>query len=267
MQLWTEEHFWQLLPTVFLMVVIAIILGRLLGKKPLKIRMIPFQILAVILLLAEIGKQAISFHRGYDLYHIPFHVCSLFIFLIPAMAFYRGRYARSVRSITCSVCVSLILFMVVYPNLIYSPDNITGFFDDYFNFHTVFSHNLVIFAFILILALKLHSIEREQSDLKPMVLFSTSYALIAAVMSQILKTNYSNFYSCNIPPVGALVASVKASIGNALGQLLYISVLFILHVLFFVGSYYLYLAIDRFCIARRQREKRQKSAMYDNTVG
>ena len=79
MQLWTKEHFWQLSISVLVMIVIALILNKFIGKKPLKVRMIPFQILAVILFLSEIGKQYFSFQRGYDLYHIPLHVCSLFI--------------------------------------------------------------------------------------------------------------------------------------------------------------------------------------------
>ena len=74
MQLWTKEHFWQLIPTTVIMIVIALILNRFIGKKPLKIRMIPFQILAVLLFLSEIGKQALSFAQGYNLYHIPLHV-------------------------------------------------------------------------------------------------------------------------------------------------------------------------------------------------
>lgn len=245
MQLWTKEHFLQLIPSVAIMLIIALILNKFIGKKPLKIRMIPFQILAVILLLSEIGKQVISLCKGYDLYHIPLHVCSLFIFLIPAMAFYRGKRADTVKTVASSICVSLILFMTIYPNLIYSPDNITNFFGDYFDFHTVFFHNVVIFEFILIIVLRLHQIEGKKSYLLPMFIFSATYALLAAVMAQLIKTNFSNFYSCNIPPVQDLINSIKGSIGDLWGQLIYVSILFVLHILFFIGSHYLYRAIDK----------------------
>ena len=86
-----------------------------------------------------------------------------------------------------------------------------------------------------------------------MVIFSASYAFIAAIMAQLLKTNFSNFYSCNIPPVEALVNSIKDSIGYTAGQILYVLVLFILHVLFFTGAHYLYKAIDKLNVKLRKK--------------
>lgn len=49
MELWTKEHFWQLIPTTIAMIIVALILNKFIGKKELKIRMIPFQILAALL--------------------------------------------------------------------------------------------------------------------------------------------------------------------------------------------------------------------------
>ena len=232
MELWTKEHFWQLIPTEIVMIIIAIILNKLIGKKSLKIRMIPFQILAALLFISEIGKQYCSFTQegGYDLYHIPLHVCSLFIPLLPLMAFYKGKYMDTVKTITCAVTTAMVLFMVVYPNLIYGSWNITGFFKNYFDFHTVFFHNVVIFEFILIIALRLHHVA-EKSYAKPVALFAAGFSVLAGTMSQILKTNYANFYTCNIGPVADFVASIKAQIGETAGQLIYVIVLGILHIL------------------------------------
>ena len=253
MELWTKEHFLQLIPSVAVMLIIALILNKLIGKKPLKIRMIPFQIVAVILLLSEVGKQVISFSRGYDLYHIPLHVCSLFLLLLPAMAFYQGKDMDKVRTIACSVCVSLLLFMTIYPNIIYSAGNIKNFFANYFDFHTVFFHTGVIFELILIIVLRLHSVDPEKSYFKPMLVFSAGYSLIAATMAQLLKTNFSNFYSCNIGPIEAFVNSIKEAIGYAGAQAIYVSILFVLHVLFFLGSHYLYRAIDKLNVKLRKK--------------
>ena len=55
MQLWTVGHAWQLLPTLAIMLVAAVLLRLWLGKKELKYRMIPFQIIAVLIVLLEIG--------------------------------------------------------------------------------------------------------------------------------------------------------------------------------------------------------------------
>ena len=107
MQLWTKEHAITVLPSLAVGILLTILLRALIGKKPLRIRMIPVQIVAVLLVLLEIGKQAISFKNGYDLYHIPLHFCSIFLFALPAMAFYRGKHENKVRTVTATVCMSL----------------------------------------------------------------------------------------------------------------------------------------------------------------
>ena len=143
--------------------------------------------------------------------------------------------------------------MTVYPNLIYSPGNIKNFFNDYFDFHTVFFHNLVIFEFILIIGLNLHSPDENKSYLKHLLIASAIYATIAGVMAQLLETNYSNFYSCNIGPLNDLVNTIKDSIGYTAGQTIYVIVLIILHIAFFTGAYYLYKAVDK--LASKVRTK------------
>ena len=91
MALWTKTHALSLLPAVAVMLLLTGLLRYYLGRKPLHIRIIPLQVVAVLLFLLEIGKQALSFRNGYDLYHIPLHFCSLFIFMLPLAAFYRGK--------------------------------------------------------------------------------------------------------------------------------------------------------------------------------
>jgi hypothetical protein len=244
MQFWTLEHFVTIVPAVIIMILITIVLSKVLGNKPHHIRMIPFQILAVILLLSEIIKQVLSIINGYDLYHIPLHVCSLFIFFIPLTAFYNKKGSEVINLFTCTICVSIALFMLIYPNIIYSKENITNFFNNYFDFHTVFFHNLILFEFILIIGLNLYS-TKGKKYLKHVVIASIIYSSIAALMAQILKTNFSNFYSCNIEVVNNLVLSVKESIGNILGQALYVLILLILHVGFFITSYYVYTKVEK----------------------
>jgi hypothetical protein len=102
MQLWTLEHFVTIVPAIIIMILITIVLSKVLGNKPHHIRMIPFQILAVILLLSEIIKQVLSIINGYDLYHIPLHVCSLFIFFIPLTAFYNKKGSEVINLFTCT---------------------------------------------------------------------------------------------------------------------------------------------------------------------
>ena len=157
MELWSAEHVKTLPAAVAVMVAIAVILRVAIGKKSLKIRMIPFQIVASLLFVLEIGKQVASLINGYDLYHLPFHFCSLFIFMMPLMAFYKGKHQTAVTAITSSICMATTFLTLVYPCLIYGAGDITNFFGSYFCFHTVVFHNLVIFGLILILALDLHT--------------------------------------------------------------------------------------------------------------
>lgn len=250
MQLWTFEHFVTLIPTVIIMILITFLLSKLLKNKSYEVRMVPFKIIAGLLLLSEILKQVISIVKGYDLYHIPLHVCSLFIFLVPLMAFYRGKGEKVIRSLTCTVSLSLCIFMAVYPNLIYGPTCITNFFKNYFDFHTVFFHNLVIFEFILIIGLNLHSTKNLKHD-KHVLIASSIYASTAGIMAQILKTNFSNFYTCNIGPINDFVNFVKDALGYGAGQTIYVIILLLLHVAFFYGSYKLYTLLDLLLIKIR----------------
>ena len=147
MELWTDTHAKTILPAVMVMAALSVLLRKLLIHREQKVRMIPVQIITVLLVLLEAGKQILSFSRGYDLYHIPLHICSLFIFVMPVMAFYRGRHCHSVRAVAAALCTAVFALMMIYPNLIYSADNVRNFFRGYFDFHTVAFHNLIMLLF------------------------------------------------------------------------------------------------------------------------
>lgn len=239
MELWSKAHIKTLLPAIGIMILLSLILRVFLGKKPLKIRMIPIQIIACILVLLEIGKQIISFKNGYDLYHIPLHYCSLFLFTLPVMAFYRGRHQQTVFGVTAGVCGALFLLMLIYPALIYSSWDIENFFQNYFAMHTVAFHNLVMLAFLLIVFLQVHT-PGKKTEVKATVYFTTGFCLISSVMAQVLKTNYANFYSCNIPPLENLRLTIQSALGYWPTQILYILIVSALTVLFTVMTYWVY---------------------------
>ena len=239
MELWTVEHIKTLLPALAVMIGIAAVLRKTLGGKPEQIRMIPFQIIAVLLVALKVGKQGLSLARGYDLYHLPFHFCSLFIFALPAMAFYRGEKRQTVRGIAAALCAALFLLMLIYPNLIYSGGNIREFFTDYFSFHTVAFHNLVMLAFVLMVALRIH-IPAPKGEAKAVVLSTVVFCVVSATMAQLLKTNYANYYSCNIPPLEAVRVNLQGVLGYGFTQLLYILIVSMLNIVFVLGAYWLY---------------------------
>lgn len=251
MELWTKEHAVSLLPALAVMLLVAIALRKLLGNKPHNLRMLPVKIIAVILVVLEIGKQGLSLYRGYDLYCLPFHYCSLFVFALPAFAFYRGKHRNAVYGVVATLCSALTLMMVVYPNLIYPGGCVTGYFKDYMNFHTVTFHNLVVLAFFLILALRLHENRAKKEDLW-VVMGVLGFCMIAAAMAQLLKTNYANFYSCNIPVLEAVRGTLQASMGYVVSQTVYIAIVASVHMLGSYGAYWLYRLLRRIFIPVKQ---------------
>ncbi len=252
MQLWTQEHVAAVLPSLAVMLAVAFVLHKTLAGKDLNTRMIPLQVVACILLVLEIGKQITSFSRGYDLYHIPLHFCSLFIFAVPAMAFYKGKHAETVRGVTSALCCAVMLFMLIYPNLIYSPGDVKDYFTDFLAFHTVTFHGLVMFAFILIIALRLHT-PQPKGEMRAVVMFMLCYCTIASIMAQVLKTNFNNFYRCNIPPLESLRQAVENVLGYTVSQILYVLIVIVLDVLFVLLSYWIYRAA-RHVVHKNRRE-------------
>lgn len=239
MELWSAEHVKTLLPALAAMLVLAAVLRFALGNRSHKIRMIPIQVIACLLLLLEIGKQAVSLGRGYDLYHLPFHFCSLFIFMLPIMAFYKGKHKQTVYGITAALCMSVCVLMLIYPALIYSASDIQNFFGNYIAFHTVVFHNLVMLAALLIPALRLHE-PAPKGEVKAVILFVVGFCTVSATMAQLLKTNFNNFYTCNIPPLETVRQAVEAAWGTVPAMLLYVAVVTVLDILFVLGSYWLY---------------------------
>ena len=244
MELWSPAHIKTLLPAMGVMLLLSILLRVLLGKKDLKIRMIPVQIIAVILLALEVGKQVVSFSRGYDLYHIPLHFCSILLFTLPAMAFYNGKYVQQVRAVGTAICGAIFWLTAIYPCLIYGASNINNFWGDYLDFHTVAFHNLAMLAFVLIVALDIHT-PATKGEHKLIVLFLTVFCVVAAVVSQLLETNYAGFYHCNVPPIEEIRLMLQPIIGYWPAQLIYVGGLTAVHYGFVIGFYCLYKVIRR----------------------
>jgi len=244
MELWTPTHVQTLLPAILVMLLIAAVLRLTIGKCSRKVRMIPFQILACLLVVLEIGKQALSLQEGYDLYHLPFHFCSMLIFLPVIMAFYRGKHEKTVCCITTAVASAIFLLTAIYPNLIYAAGNVENFFKNYFDFHTVAFHNVAMLLFLLIPALKLHEPE-PKGESKKVLLFILGFCAVSASMAHLLKTNFNNFYTCNIAPLEAVRQSVEAVLGGTVAAIFYVLVVTVLDLLFVFGAYWFFRLVRR----------------------
>lgn len=252
MGLWTYEHAITIFPTFFIMLIFSILMRRLLINKPYEIRMLPIKIISVIIVVIEIGKQWYSASIGYDLYHIPLHFCSIFVYVLPLMAFYRGKYQENVRSVACSTMTALLLGMFTMPSVIYSAERFANFFTDYLAFHTVFFHNLVILALFLTFSLDLHKPRGNRGEILFITAFGVVFVLIASTMSHVLQTNYSNFLRSTVGIVAELSKTVELAIGELPTTIIYTVTLGVLHVLLIVITNYLFLLS---CICKQRLGK------------
>ena len=240
MKFWSIEHVFTFIPTFLIMIAFSILLKKILKNKSYEEKMLPIKIISVILVVIEIGKQITSFIQGYNLYHIPLHFCSIFLFVLPLMAFYRGKYHEAICSFSCSTMMVLFIGMIIIPNVIYNSNNILNFFKDYLCFHTVIFHNLVIFSFLLTLSLNLHKEINKRQNLKVNFLATLIFVVIACSMSYILQTNYSNFLFTTVGLLNELVLIVGEIVGDPAIKIIYSSSLVILHLLIVILAYYLF---------------------------
>lgn len=239
MGLWTLTHLYQIIPTFLVLAALSVIAAKTLGKCKRSLRYIPLQVIAVLLLVLEVAKQfnSIDANGTYNLYSLPFHYCSLFLYLLPFHAFYHGKYSHVTDAATFGCLSSLMLDMLFMPAVIYSDGNIKNFFGTFSDFHTVTFHNLVVFYFMLTVALKLYEL-RPRHDMKVMGVFLAVYVTVAAILSYSLKVNFHNLYECNI----GFIENVRLTVVDALGvfgTIIYVCILFILTILFAYASYFL----------------------------
>ena len=235
--LWTLTHFYQIIPSFLIFALLSILAAKILGKAQPSVRYIPLQIIAVTLLVLEAIKQINAVSNGsYNLYALPFHYCSLFLYFLPFHAFYHGKYSRIINVASLAFLASLMLDMLITPTVIYTDDNIRNFFNAYYDFHTVAFHNLVVFYFMLTVALKLYE-KKDKSDLKILSVFISIYLVIATTLSYTLKVNFHNLYRCNVAFIDNVRVAMVESIG-IFGTILYVLILSVLTLIFTSFSYY-----------------------------
>ena len=87
---------------------------------------------------------------------------------------------------------------------------------------------------------KIEAAGPSEPEPKAVLLFTAAFCIVSASMAQILKTNYANYYSCNIPPLEAIRVSLQAPLGYVFTQILYVIIVSLLNFGFVLMCYYLY---------------------------
>ena len=139
---------------------------------------------------------------------------------------------------------AVFILTAIYPDLIYSAQAIKEFATNFFSFHTVAFHNIAMLLFLLVPALDLHEPEPRKEPTK-VLLFILCYCVVAATMAHLLKTNYNNFYVCNIPPLETVRLAVEASVGATVAAILYVMIVTVLDLSFVFGAYWFYRLIHK----------------------
>ena len=67
-------------------------------------------------------------------------------------------------------------------------------------------------------------------------------------MAHLLKTNFNNFYVCNIAPLESVRLSVEASLGSAVAAILYVMIVTVLDLIFVIGAYWFFRLIRKLLI-------------------
>lgn len=252
MGLWTLTHFYAIIPAFIVFAGIAVLLGFLLKNKSEETKLLPLRIIASAILLLELAKQVISLSRdgGYDFYHLPLHYCSLFIFLLPLHAFSFGKVKKYIDGITFASTASLFLFFLIIPTILYPEGAITNVANNFFDFHTLAFHHLVVLYFFIAIALKQFNLNFKK-DFPVIAIILSAYVIVATILAYIFKENYQNLLKCNMEALDNIRLMMVDAIGW-LGQAIYISIIFIFTTLFGYLAYSLIYLFYRFVMLRKK---------------
>lgn len=255
MGLWSITHFWGIIPAFIVFAVIAVVLGFTLKNKDERIKIWILRGFAILIIALEIMKQKYSYFRdgGYDFYSLPFHYCSLFLYLLPLHSFSTGKLRKFINGITFGTTASLFLFFLIVPTVLYPAGAITSYFESFSSFHTVTFHHLVVLYLFLAIAFKQFDLSFKK-DFPIMAIFLSAYVIVATILSYALKVNYQNILKCNLDAIENIRLMMINAIGG-FGQAIYIFVLFIMTTIFGYIAYSLVYLFYNFVITRKKKQK------------
>ena len=235
MKAWTKYHIMTVSPTCAVMTICAVIIMKSAHAKEF-FKKYALKFIALLLIALEVFKQINSFSEGaYRLYSLPFHYCSLFLYLLPLHAFYRGKLKAKINTVTLAISSSLFLMMLIMPGGVYDGDQISAFFTDPLCLHTVVFHSLVCLYLAIALFTGEFS-ELSRHSLMTVAAFTLFYSVVAGALAYSLETNFHNFYYCIITEFENIRQTLIDSIGAA-GQIIYMSAVAFLTVCYSVVSF------------------------------
>jgi len=150
----------------------------------------PLKIIAITVVILEIIKQVKNISIGFDPYDLPFHYCSLFVFLFPLAQFGNEKTKKIINPVTfaCALTVTIGIYLTPSSIISSSCDNI---FANFYLFHTFTFHHLVILYTII--SITLYTYVPKKNDYLLAGGAIAIYGIIGITFSYLLNSNYCNF--------------------------------------------------------------------------
>lgn len=209
-----SEYDMRILPQVFLVILfVVVILSFLLRRKSERVRAIPTAIVAVMLLFIEVVKQRWNLRGEFELFHLPFHYCSLFFLVIPLAELGGKHLSHIFRPIATCMTFLVSVAMYVYPNAIMGTATET-LGKDFKETHGFIFHHLILLYFFLVIGMRL--CRPRVRDAFHMGGIGMAYTAVVLPLAVNLDVNYCNFQYSVIP----FLESLRLEYGQALYTLL-----------------------------------------------
>ncbi len=186
------------IPIIFTVTgLIAFLLSLLLKNSSKKVKNIPFIVISIIFLCLETSKQIYEFCQkdGYNLYSIPLHVCSFFVFF-PIFASCLNQEKKITKifwSLSINSAVIVSIAMLFAPEIIIGlqTEAVMKLTGTYIEYHSVTHHVLIVLFTWLIIFFKPWKPNVKES-IYALSIFG-GFLLIAWIMANVLNTDFSSF--------------------------------------------------------------------------
>ena len=189
-----------LMPLAFcILLVCTILLWLLLRNKSETWQSVPFKVIAVLLVIGELGKQIVSIKQGYNFWHLPLHFCSTYFIWFSLAEFSVGKMRKTMQNVAFVATLYLFVALYSYPSGVLSAacDDV---FKTYFTAHSFFFHHLVILYMMLSIALKRY--KPKKVDALTWVICFSVYFAVATICAYKLNENYFGILNGDLlPPI------------------------------------------------------------------
>jgi len=185
------------LPIVIMM---AISLCFYLRNKSKKTQLLPFIMIAGLLITLEIAKQIIGISResGYNYFFIPLHICSIFLYSLSFATFFKqdSKISHIGWSVTYFVGLIVMVVMLFAPYQVIGQQSqslVTGIRQDslLIDLHSIIYHYIVVLAVLLMFMLRPY-----QPKIKDYIKGSLAFLiflLLSLTVATILQVNFADF--------------------------------------------------------------------------